>query len=137
MHSEKLENLHPSWIAFGWFIAAAVTALVILAFVAFGVMGPDTTRTEGVPTAMAMLVGFLTGGFFTGFRTRAAPILHGIGIGLFSLVVWFLANLIPGEATGWTAWRVLPTAQALALIGLQTVAAIVGARMAVRWTERP
>jgi putative membrane protein (TIGR04086 family) len=132
MHTEKLENLRPSWIAFGWFIAAAVTALLILAFVAFGLMAPDSTRNEGVLTAMALLIGFLVGGFFVGVRTRAAPILHGVGIGLFSLVVWFLANLIPGEATGWTAWRVLPTIQALALVALQTVAAIVGARMAVR-----
>jgi hypothetical protein len=132
MHTEKLENLRPSWIAFGWFIAAAVTALLILAFVALGIMAADTTRNEGVWIGAALLIGFLTGGYFVGFRTRAAPILHGVGIGLFSLVVWFLANLIPGEATGWTAWRVLPTAQALALIGLQAVAASVGARMAVR-----
>jgi hypothetical protein len=29
--TESIERLRPSWIAFGWFIAAAVTSLILLA----------------------------------------------------------------------------------------------------------
>jgi putative membrane protein (TIGR04086 family) len=132
MRTESISNIRPSWVAFGWFIAAAVSALLILAFIALGIMSPDTTRGEHTWIALALLIGFATGGFFVGLRTQAAPILHGVAIGLFSLAVWFLANLLAGEPTGWTAWRALPTAQALALVGLQAVAAIVGARIGVR-----
>jgi hypothetical protein len=135
MHTETVSNVRPSWVAFGWFIGAAVTALVILTLIAVGVLSPDSTRGEGVWLALAFLIGFLLAGYLVGARTLAAPILHGVGIGLFSVVVWVLVNLIPGEATGWTAWRLLPTPQALALIGLQTVSAVMGARMAVRWSR--
>jgi hypothetical protein len=135
MHTETLANLRPSWIAFGWFIAVSVSALVILALIALGIMSPDTTQGESAAIAVALLVGFLIGGLFVGIRTQAAPILHGVAIGFFSLVVWILVNLIPGEATGWTAWRALPLGPALALIGLQAAAAVVGARMGVRWTR--
>jgi len=126
-------SIRPSWIAFGWFIAAAVVALMIFGFIALGVMSPDTTRDEHLWLAIAMLVGFGVGGLFAGMRVRANPVIHGIGIGLFSLAVWVLANLLAGEPTGWTAWRALPTGQALALIGLQTASAVVGARIGVRW----
>lgn len=135
MRTERIRNLRPSWIAFGWFIAAAVAALLLLALVALGILSADTTAGEPGWIAVALMIGFMVGGFFTGFRTRAAPVLHGVGIGLFSLVVWLLANLIAGEATGWTAWRGVPTTQALALVFLQAVAAVVGARIGVRWAR--
>jgi hypothetical protein len=137
MHTETVSNVRPSWVAFGWFIGAAVTSLLILALIAVGVLVPDTTQGEGVWLALTFLVGYMVAGYFVGARTLAAPVLHGIAIGLFSLVVWLLVNLVPGEATGWTAWRALPMAQAVALIGLQTVAAIVGARIAIRWSGNP
>jgi putative membrane protein (TIGR04086 family) len=136
MTTESISDLRPTWIAFGWFIAAAVAALLILAFIAVGVMSPDSTRGEEMWIGLALLIGFVVGGFFVGVRTGAAPLLHGVAIGLFSLVVWLLANLIPGEATGWTTWRALPTFQAVALIALQTVAAVVGTRMGLRWLAR-
>jgi len=137
MHTEALANLRPSWIAFGWFIAVAVSALVILGFVALGVMSPDTSEPENLWVAIALVAGFVTGGWFVGVRTGVAPILHGLGIGLFSFVVWMIVNLLPGEATGWTTWRGLPTVQAYALIALQMVAAIVGARIGVRRRPPP
>jgi hypothetical protein len=130
-------SIRPSWIAFGWFIAAAVAALVILGLIAVGVMSADGTRDEYLWLAVAMLVGFGVGGLFAGMRVRANPVIHGVGIGLFSLVVWVLANLLAGEPTGWTAWRALPTGPALALIGLQTASAVVGARIGVRWSGPP
>jgi hypothetical protein len=137
MQTESISHVRPSWVAFGWFIGAAITALIILALIALGVLPPDSARGDGVWIALAFLIGFLLAGYLVGKRTLAAPFLHGLGIGLFSLVVWVLANLIPGEATGWTTWRALPALQALALIGLQTVSAVIGARMAVRWTRVP
>jgi hypothetical protein len=82
---------------------------------------------------LAFLVGFAVAGFFVGVRAGTAPILHGVGMGLFSLVVYLAANLIAGEPTGQTAWSEVSTATALWLILLQTVAAIVGTRAGVRW----
>jgi hypothetical protein len=121
MNSESISNVRPSWVAFGWFIGAAVTALIILAMVALGILAAESTQGEGVWVALAFLIGFLVAGYFVGARTLAAPGLHGLGIGLFSLLVWLVANLIPGEATGWTAWRALPLVQAVALLSLQTI----------------
>lgn len=132
MRTETISNVRPSWVAFGWFIAVAVSALLILALVAFGFLSPDSSQGENGWIALALLIGFLTGGLMVGLRTREAPVLHGVGIGLFSLVVWLLANLLVGEPTGWTTWRTLPTAQALALLVLQTCAAVVGARIGAR-----
>jgi hypothetical protein len=134
--SERLSNVRPSWLAFGWFIAASVASLLVLTFVVVGLISQDTQDTGGIWTAIAILVGFLVGGFFAGVRAGAAPALHGLGIGLFSLVVYFLANLFAGEPTGATAWSPLPPVQAAGLLTLLTAAAVVGARMGVRWTLR-
>lgn len=136
MDSERIEHLRPSWVAFGWFIAAAVSAFVLLALVALGVLGAEAGATNGdVWVAVALLIGFITGGFFTGARVGRAPVLHGLGIGLFSLVVWLLANLILRDPADPTAWDALPISVAVGLLFLQTVAAIVGARMGRRWTR--
>lgn len=130
MDSERLTHVRPSWVAFGWFIAAAMSALVLLALVALGVLG---AASEGdVWVAVALLIGFITGGFFAGARVGRAPILHGLGIGLFSLLIWLLANLLlPGPR----AWHALPLTVAAGLLLLQTAAAVVGARMGRRWTR--
>ncbi len=136
MDSERFAHLRPSWVAFGWFIAAAVSALVLLGLIALGVLGASSGAPEGdVWVAVALLIGFITGGFFAGARVGRAPVLHGLGIGLFSLLVWLLANLLipdPGDAG---AWHALPLTVAAGLLLLQTVAAIVGARMGRRWTR--
>ena len=55
-----------------------------------------------------LAAGFFLGGWFTGARAGAAPILHAVGIGLFSLVAWLLVNLVLGGATGAAEWRSLP-----------------------------
>lgn len=130
--------VRPSWIAFGWFIAAAVTALVLLALYALGLAGDDETTAAGdVWAALAMVIGFFTGGFFAGARVGTAPALHGVGIGIFSLVVWLFANLLFGEAATLSPWAALPLTTAAMLLMLQTVAAIVGARAGIRWTRQP
>lgn len=133
--NESLKKLRPSWIAFGWFIAAALTSLILLGLLGLGIISDDP-QGEGVWVALAFLFGFGGAGFLVGARAGAAPILHGVGIGLFSLLVFVLANLLAGEPTGQTAWRDVGYGTALWLILLQTVSAIVGARVAVRLRGR-
>lgn len=130
--TESLVRLRPSWIAFGWFIAAAITSLILLALLGLGLI-TDDPQAEGIWVAAAFLVGFSVAGFFVGVRAGISPFLHGLGMGLFSLVAFLLVNLLAGEPTGQTAWREMGTTTALWLIILQTVAAIVGTRMGVRW----
>lgn len=130
-----LRDIRPTWIAFGWFIALGMTGLVLLAFTALGVRGA-ALEEGGVWAAAAIVAGFLAGGMLAGARAGTAPVLHGVGIGLFSVVAWVLANLLLGEPTGATTWRALPTATAAALLLLQMVAAVVGARMGVRLAAR-
>jgi len=130
--TESFVRLRPSWIAFGWFIAAAVTSLILLGLIGLGLISDDP-QAEGTWVAVAFLIGFAVAGFFVGVRAGISPILHGVGMGLFSLLVFALANLLAGEPVGQTAWREVSTATALWLILLQTVAAIVGTRAGVRW----
>jgi hypothetical protein len=134
--TESFSDLRPSWIAFGWFIAAAVASFVVFFFIMLGLLTWDSLDAGGVWTAVAILVGFVVGGFFTGVRVARSPVLHGLAIGLFSLLVFLLANVFAGEPTGATAWRQLPYVEAAALLTLQAVAAIVGTRMGTRWTLR-
>jgi len=131
MHTEHLRNLRPSWIAFGWFIAIAVASLVILGLAALGVVEPDA-REEAIWVALALAIGFAAGGLLAGMRAGSAPVLHGVGIGLFSLVVWFLANLLLGEPADATAWRVMAPGTAAGLLLLQIVMASLGAWFGVR-----
>lgn len=122
--------IRPSWIAFGWFIAAAVTALILLALESVRMLEPATT-TARVWVAASLAIGFFVGGYVAGARVGTAPIVHGIAIGLFSVVVWLGANLL-GELTGTTAWSELSAMDAGLLIFLQAVAAVVGARIGAR-----
>ena len=57
-------------------------------------------------------------------------------MGLLSLLVWLAVNLFLGEPTDAAAWDGLGTAPLALLLVLQTVAAVVGARMGVRWARR-
>lgn len=128
-------GLRPVWIPFGWVIAAAIAALVILAFAAFGPAGDDP-RGGDPATAVAIVVGFVVAGFFVGTRVAAAPVAHGVAIGLFSLFVWFTANLFLGEPTGQAAWTAVDPVTLGSLFLLQIVAAVVGTRAGVRWVRR-
>jgi hypothetical protein len=135
MH-EHIRNVSPSWVAFGWFIAVSVTALILLAFASLGLVG-EQPPGETLWVALALLVGFFVTGFFVGTRVAAAPVLHGLGMGLFSLVAWILINLLVGEPTGVTTWRSLDAYSLAGLLVLQGVAAIVGARLGVRFLRTP
>lgn len=131
-----IDGIRPSWIAFGWFLAAALTALALLALVALDVISADPSE-DAAWTAAAFVAGFGVAGFLVGVRVGAAPVVHGLGIGAFSVLVWFGANLLLGEPTEQTAWSGLGAGSVAALLLLQTVAAVVGARIGVRNTTRP
>ncbi|HEV2145912.1 MAG TPA: hypothetical protein VGR37_00700 [Longimicrobiaceae bacterium] len=125
MHTEHLQNVRPSWIAFGWFAAAAVVGLALVVLASVGILDPAADSGGGW-VLLAVLVGFFSGGWLVGWRTGTAPVLHGVGIGLFSLVVWFFANLLASllDVAGWTGLS--PTVAAASLL-LQIGAAVFGA----------
>jgi hypothetical protein len=128
MHSEHLENVRPSWVAFGWFVGVAVMSLLLIALISVGII----PRGGEIGLGWVLLtvgVGFLAGGYLTGMRTRAAPILHAVGIGLFSVVFWFVANLIAGATLQAAEWKV-PAASAAGAVLFQIIAAALGARLA-------
>ncbi|MDQ3555854.1 MAG: hypothetical protein M3409_03625 [Gemmatimonadota bacterium] len=132
MHSEHLQNLRPSWIAFGWFIAAAATAAVLFVLIASGVLGAESDApAEWI--AIASALGFGIGGYSAGARVGSAPILHGVAIGLFSLLAWVGVNLFFGEPTGATTWHGLSAGFTAGLLLLQIAAAVGGAWLGSRW----
>src|SRR5687768_10722757 len=94
MHTEHLQNVKPTRVVAAWLVAAAVTSLVALALVSSGVMSEETTASNTWWSIAAVAVGFFAGGLFAGFRAIEAPILHAFGIGLTSLVAWFLLNAL-------------------------------------------
>lgn len=80
----NLSAVRPSWIAFGWFIAACITGLGLLALISLGIA--DGQSVGGDPWVAATLtVGFLLGGFFVGVRVGGEALVHGLGMGLFSV----------------------------------------------------
>ena len=126
MHTEHLQNVRPSWVFFGWFVSVAVVSLIVLTLLALRILSADATAGEAAWGVLAIAAGFLAGGWLTGARVGAAPILHGIAMGLVSLLVWFVANLLFGEALGATTWDGNPAYYAGMLL-LQMAAAGVGA----------
>jgi hypothetical protein len=133
---ESIRSVRPSWVAFGWFVAVAITSLVLLAMDAFGMMGGDE-QTESLWVAVSLVVGFTGAGFLVGTRVVAAPVLHGVAIGMFSVLAWVAINLFVGEPTGEAAWRDLDARTLSGLLVLQAVAAVVGTRLGVRWRRKP
>lgn len=132
---ESVRSVRLGWIAFGWFIAAALTSLILFILTVTGMIRPEAP-TEGIGVAVSLLSGFFLAGFFVGTRVNAAPVLHGLGIGLCSVVVWFALNLFVGEGFGGGGWNSIEGEVAGALLGLQTAAAMVGARSGVRFARR-
>ena len=134
MHSEHLSNVRPGAVALGWFIAAAVTSLAVFAMLAVGLLSRDG-HGGTVWGLLATAAGFFAGGWFVGMRTGRAPILHAVAIGLFSLLVWLVVNLLPGEMLDAESWDV-GAAYAAGLILLQIVAAAFGGRLGSRDARR-
>lgn len=126
MRTEHLQNVHLGWVTAGWLIAAAVTSLVVIALAGLGVVASDAAAGTAW-SVVAVVIGFYVGGMFTGFRSIDAPILHGIAIGIFSLVAWLIINVVVSVAFPIAGWSTLtPTGTAAALL-LQMAAAVAGA----------
>ncbi len=125
MRTEHLSNVHVGWVTAGWLIAAAVTSLVVLGLAALGAVAPDGSMAAGW-AILAVVVGFYVGGMFTGFRSIDAPILHGIAIGIFSLVAWAVINAV-ASGLSQSPWVVLSPAGVAGALLLQMVAAVGGA----------
>jgi len=134
MHSEHLQNVRPGTVALGWFVAAAATSLAVFAMIAVGLLSRDG-HGGTLWGLVATAAGFFAGGWFVGWRTGQAPILYAVAIGLFSLLVWLLVNLVPGQLLGAESWDV-GAAYAAGLILLQIVAAAFGGRLGSRDARR-
>ena len=131
MHTEHLQNVRPSWVGMGWLIGAAITSLAVFVLIAVGILSDDGTGGAfWVP--LAMFVGFMAGGYFVGVRVGAAPILHGVGIGLFSIVVWFVANLLAGSVLMTSSWQGYSPEFTAGILLLQMIAAALGGHIGSR-----
>jgi hypothetical protein len=129
MHTEHLQNVKPTAVFGGWLVAAAVTSLIVLILVGFELI-PDPEVVVGPVSALTTLVvGFWVGGFFAGVRAVQAPVLHGIAIGLTSLLVWVLLNILAAVLPVPTDWSSITTGLALGAILTQIAAAVIGALM--------
>lgn len=125
MHTEHLQNVHPVRVLGGWLVAVAVTSAVVFGLIVVGLMDGAGGRADTVGAVLAVGVGFLVGGLFTGYRTVEAPILHGIGLGLISLAVWAGLNLLV-VGLGGSGWSGLGTTAALVVLLTQILAAVTG-----------
>lgn len=132
MHTEHLQNVHPGRVVAGWLVSVALTSGAIFLMIMLGLMGDDAGRDTGW-ALLALAVGFLVGGWFTGMRTPEAPILHGIALGLLSLVVWAVLNLVVAVAfpTG-SEWSALTADAAVFVLLTQILAAVVGCWIGTR-----
>ena len=125
MHSEHLQNVRPVRVISGWLVAIAVTSLIMLVFTATGITERTTDMLPWSPVSVA--VGFFVGGMFAGMRALQAPVLHGIFIGLTSLVAWVVANVIAYGIGRASDWETVGMDVALMLLLVQIIAAIIGA----------
>ncbi len=130
MHTEHLSNVGFSSILIGWVIAVAVTSLLVFLFTAAGWMATDDAGN--VWAVVAVAIGFFAGGYLTGTRDIEAPILHGVAIGLMTLVAWFVLNALATFFVDATSYTVLGATATAGLLLLQMIAAVLGAWLADR-----
>ncbi len=131
MHTEHLQNVHPIRVMAGWLVAVAVTSVVVFILIALGLM-MEADPLGPMWAMLAVAAGFMVGGWFIGMRTLEAPILHGIALGLTSLVVWAGLNLIVLVAFGTGEWTGLGATATLLVLLTQVVAAVVGCWLGTR-----
>jgi hypothetical protein len=136
MHTEHLQNVGIGRVVAGWLVAAAVASLVALALLAAGLLHEETTPTNTWWSMVAIALGFFAGGFFAGFRAIQAPILHAVGIGLMSLVVWFVLNVLATIFIRYWGWPTITTEFAVAVLFVQLVAAMFGALLGYNFALR-
>jgi hypothetical protein len=131
MHTEHLQNVRPGRVGAGWLVSIAITSFVVFTFILLGLMGEGADRdTAWAITAVA--VGFLLGGWFTGYGTLDAPILHGVALGLTSLVAWVVLNLMVVVAFRGAVWEGLTATATLSVILTQILAAVTGCWVGAR-----
>ncbi|MFW6193471.1 MAG: hypothetical protein ACOC83_08280 [Gemmatimonadota bacterium] len=133
MHSEHLRNVQPSWIAFGWFVGFAVASSLLLLLAGAGILDASFTR-DAFLVGLSVALGWVVGGFITGFKTAAAPLLHGGAMALFTFVAWFGVNLVfGGLTTGVEAWESLSFRVAAVALLVQGAAAVLGCWLGYRY----
>ncbi len=127
MHTEHLQNVRAGTVLGGWLVAVAVSSLLAFVFVASGFF--DSPRGDTLWASVAVVLGFWAGGFYAGMRAMQAAILHGIAIGLTSIVAWFVLNALAALFFRGFGWEALTPALAVGLLVAQIAAAVVGALM--------
>jgi MFS family permease len=132
MHSEHLRNVRIGYIITGWLIAVAAVSLFILVFISLNMLDPDGSGSSRWIT-LAVALGFLAGGSFVGFLTGLAPILHGILIGLTSLVAWAVVNAVVSAFFPDLPWTSLNAQLTINLLLVQIICAVVGTRFGYRF----
>jgi len=133
MHSEHLQNVKLGWVFFGWFVALSVSSSLVLVLISSGFL-PRSSTASDLLVAASVAIGWFLGGFFTCYRTAAAPILHGSAIALFTFVAWFILNLVLGGlTTGLDAWEQINIRGATIALLIQGVAAIAGSWVGYRY----
>jgi len=137
MHTEHLTHVRPVGVVVGWLVAVAVGSLVGLLLASAG--GESGSNQAG--GLLAVAVGFFAGGFLAGFRSMHAPILHGVALGMVSLVAWVAVNLAARGTSATFGWEALtPTMAGLSLIaqmGFGVAGAWTGYRLALRGQPEP
>jgi hypothetical protein len=131
MHTEHLQRVRFGVVSLAWFIAVCVASAIVFVVFALGLVESDSTIADRLEMS-AIALGFFTGGLFAGLRAREAPILHGIGIALFSLVVWFLFNVLSTLLFSGSEWAALTPNFTVALMLVQIGGAVLGARWGYR-----
>lgn len=131
MHTEHLQNVHPVRVGAGWLVSIAVTSVAVFGFIVLGLMGAES-ESDTTWAVLAVAVGFLVGGWFTGVRTLEAPILHGIALGLTSLVAWAALNIVVVIGWGVEEWTGLTPTSTLAVVLVQVAAAVAGCWIGTR-----
>ena len=128
MHTEHLQNVSIPRVLLGWLVAVAVGSMLMLGAAAVGLTG--TEDDAAWPAFVAVVIGFFAGGFFTGRRALRAPVLHGVAIGLMTLVVWAIVNALASAhillLAGPTS---LSAANTVLVMITQIAAAVIGALM--------
>lgn len=135
MHTEHLQNVRPGQVLGGWLVAIAMTSGVVFVFIVLGLMGSEAVR-DGTWAVLAVAVGFLVGGWFTGYRTLEAPILHGVALALTSLAAWVVLNLVVVAAWGVDEWSGLGATATLVVVLTQIIAAVAGGWAGARAARR-
>jgi hypothetical protein len=131
MHTEHLQNVRWRIVVVGWLIAVAVASLLIIVVIGLNLVDPDSATGTRVAIG-AIALGFFAGGLFAALRAGTAPMLHGVLIGLLSLLVWFVLNAITAVLFRDFGWQALTPNLAIALVLVMIVAAVLGARSGFR-----